>query len=203
MPSLGDVISSALLFLGPIGMIVALFLVFLVDSAIFPALPEVFAIAFFIQYTDLGWDPLQWAFLVFAAAISGEVAGNTLLYLSVKSFIVRKGRMPRRLERTMKKYVNFLLLKDERIILLNRVAPALPFVGAFTAVCNWNFRRAISYVVLGASLKYPVLLAFAGFFGYLYEPRTAQMYSLIMVIAVVAVSGVASWRIRAVRSRPR
>src|SRR5207249_9507820 len=38
----------------------------------------------------------------------------------------------------------FLGVPDERAILLNRIAPVVPFVGAFIATLRWNYRRSMA-----------------------------------------------------------
>ena len=71
MASIGDILSAALTGLGWPGLLVAIFLIFMVDAAILPALPEVFTVAFYVQYPALGVDPLIWAIALLLTALMG------------------------------------------------------------------------------------------------------------------------------------
>lgn len=196
MPSFLDALAEGFQSFGGAGVLVALFFLFLIDALVFPTLPEVFAVLLFTQYARVGWEPLPWAVFILAVALAGEIAGLLLLYGTVRSAVVKRGAMPRRLDRAMAKYVDFLLVKDERMVLVNRVAPALPFVGAFAAVRGWDIRKVVAYAAIGGLLKYPVLLALAWFFGYVYDATTAQIVTIVMVASVVALSAFAGWRVR-------
>lgn len=183
----GDLLKTLLEGFGWYGMLFALYLIFVIDAAVFPAIPEVFAVLFFRASPTL-----TWGLLVLAIALLGEVSGNSLLYAVIKNLVVKKERMPRFLEKTMKKYIDFLILSDEKIILLNRLAPVVPFVGAFMATCSWSYPKSISYIALGSVAKYGLLLCLAGFLGILYEPETATVFSLIAVLLTVILSALFS-----------
>src|SRR2546428_2923795 len=66
--------------------------------------------------------------------------------------------MPRWLEGAMKKWTSFLLVQDERVILMNRAVPVIPMVGAFIATLGWDYRRSMAYVAIGGLAKYAILL---------------------------------------------
>ncbi|HKZ88653.1 MAG TPA: hypothetical protein VJ300_00145 [Thermoplasmata archaeon] len=178
-------------FLGLPGTLLALFLVFAVDAALFPLLPEL-AIILSFSFRPPELDAFVWGLLLLGIAMAGEGVGNTALYGFVRRVLIRGGHMPAWLERSMKRWIEFLVLKDERIILLNRVAPVVPMVGAFIAACRWDFRRSLAYILIGAGAKYSVLLALSGFIGIAYDPLLARWVTVGLVLAVVGVSLAAS-----------
>ena len=59
----------------------------------------------------------------------------------------------------MRQYTNFLLVHDERLLLLNRIAPIIPYTGAFIAACNWNLRKCALYILASALLKFTIIVA--------------------------------------------
>jgi len=92
----------------------------------------------------------------------------------------------------MKRWTTFLVVRDERLILLNRVAPVIPFVGAFIATLGWDYRRSMAYVAVGGMAKYAILLFVVFAIGVAYNPSTARWITLGIVVVVVAVSVLAS-----------
>ncbi len=191
MASLGDWIRGLFLFLGPAGVFVGLFLVFVVDAAILPTLPEL-AIVLSYAYRDPAWDPGAWAGILLGMAVGGEVVGNSLMYLWVRKLLVDPGHMPRVIEKAMRRWTQFLLVRDERVILLNRIAPVVPFVGAFIATLHWSYRKSLAYIVIGALAKYSFLLALVGFLGLVYSQETATLVTVGAVLVILAVSLTAS-----------
>ena len=191
MASLGDWIRGLFLFLGPAGVFVGLILVFVVDAAIFPTLPEL-AIVLGYAYRDPAWDPGAWAGALLGMAVGGEVVGNSLMYLWVRKLLVDRGHMPRVIEKAMRRWTQFLLVRDERVILLNRIAPVVPFVGAFIATLHWSYRKSLAYIVIGALAKYSFLLALVGFLGLVYSQETATLVTVGAVLVILAVSLTAS-----------
>ena|SRR3990170_2157844 len=197
---LGEWIGAALAFLGPPGVLAGMFLIFLVDAAIFPALPEVFILLFYDQLvSSWGWPSVAAAAVLLVLALAGDVSGNAAVYSFVKRS--RAGRRTPRLlrrwgawvEKVMKRWVSFLLVRDERVILMNRIAPAVPITGAFIAVCGWNLRRSLAYVVVGGAVKYVFLLALFVGLGYAVDPGTARWVSISAVLALVVASLAAGW----------
>ena len=186
--ALGEWIETVFAFLGAPGLLAAMFLIFLADAAVFPALPEVFIVAFYFQLTlGSGWAPLAASATLLALALAGDVCGNAGLFALVRSLRAR-GHVPRRLERVMQRYVRALLVKDERVLLVNRIAPAVPLTGAFIAVCGWNPRRSLAYVFAGGLAKYALLLALAAWLGVVLDPGLAQNATFAAVGAFVAAS---------------
>ncbi|MFQ6059874.1 MAG: hypothetical protein ACE5KV_01065 [Thermoplasmata archaeon] len=166
--------------LGTVGGLIAIFFIFYFDAMIVPLIPELFSVLIFQTSPTL-----EWGLLVLLFAVTGEVLGNSTLYV-----IVKRVGAPRFLKGAMSKYINFLILKDERLILSNRVAPAVPFVGAFMAVCNWDYKKSVAYIVIGGLLKYSILLSVVGIFNVAYPRELAQNITLVLVIVVIALSAI-------------
>ncbi|MCI4371845.1 MAG: hypothetical protein L3J78_04275 [Thermoplasmata archaeon] len=195
MASLGDFLPALLATLGPFGSLVALLVIFAVDAALFPALPEAWVVLAF-TYRPEAMDPVMWAGMLLAVAVLGDVLGTSLLYSVVRRVLVQGRRMPRWLENGMKRWTEFLLVRDERIILLNRVAPVVPFVGAFIATLRWDFRRSMAFTAIGGFAKYAVLLYIVFAIGVAYDVGTARGITLALVVLVVAISFLASYLYR-------
>jgi membrane-associated protein len=187
MASVAGWLSGLFAFLGPAGTLVALFLVFVIDAAIIPALPEL-AVVLSYLYRAPGADPLSWALLLLGMAIAGEVVGNTLMFLWVRKLVVERGHLPKLIDRGMRFWTRLMIVPDERIILVNRIAPVVPFVGAFIAVVGWSYRKSILYIILGAAAKYGLLLVLVGVLGLVYDPGTATLVTVAAVFVLVAVS---------------
>lgn len=202
MTLVGDFLADALLVLGPSGLLLALYAIFVVDATLVPTVPEVFAVLFLAESIALGWDPLAFAPLLLAAAVAGELTGNGALYLVVRKALVEGERMPAVIERTMRKWTGFLVVSDERLILVNRVAPVVPMVGAFVATLGWPLRRSFAYIAGGGTAKYGALLAVVGLFGLVVDPEVLSLASLVLVAAVLAASAVASILYRRRLRRP-
>lgn len=166
--------------LGFFGGLTAIFLIFYFDAMIIPLLPELFAVLIF--QANPVWE---WGILILVVAEVGEVLGNSTLYYAAKNI-----GLPGFMKRAMNKYVKFLVLKDERLILSNRIAPTVPFVGAFIAACEWDFKKSITYVAVGGLVKYSFLLSIVAAFNVAYPRDMAQNMTLIMVIVFIVVSGV-------------
>jgi len=190
MASVADWLSGLFAFLGPWGVLVGLFLAFVIDAAIIPTLPELAVVLSYLGflYTQPGTDPLSWALLLLAMAVCGEVVGNTLMFLWVRKLVVDRGHLPKMIDRAMRGWTNLMIVPDERIILVNRLAPVVPFVGAFIAVVGWSFRKSLAYIVLGSVAKYGLLLVLVGFLGVVYDPGTATLVTVVAVLVLVAVS---------------
>lgn len=195
MASVADWLSGLFAFLGPAGTLVALLLLFVIDAAIIPTLPEL-ALVLSYLYRDASVDPLLWALLLLGMAMAGELVGNTLMFLWVRKLVVDRGHLPRVLDRAMRGWTQFLLVRDERIILVNRIAPVVPFVGAFIAVIGWSYPKSLVYIALGSAAKYSALLVLVGYLGLIYDPNTATLVTVIAVLALIALSVGASYFLR-------
>jgi hypothetical protein len=150
------------------GQLAILFAVFFVDAVLFPMLPEAFVLYFYSIFptVDTRFSPRADVFLtalaILVVVLAAEVVANAFLYAVVRW---KHHRIPPRMTRAMNKWREFLLVHDERVVLLNRLVPVVPFTGAFMAVSPWDPRRAMGYLVLGGALKYGALLAIVAFAG--------------------------------------
>ncbi|MEE9116416.1 MAG: hypothetical protein V3U09_05905 [Thermoplasmata archaeon] len=175
---LGDALIELFSSLGFVGGLTAIFLIFYFDAMIIPLIPELFAVLIF--QADPVWE---WGILILVVAEVGEILGNSTLYFAAKNI-----GLPGFMKRAMNRYIDFLVLKDERLILSNRIAPTVPFVGAFIAACDWDFKKSITYVAVGGLVKYSFLLSIVAAFNVAYPRDMAQNLTLIMVIVFIAVS---------------
>jgi len=195
MASLDEFLAALFASLGPAGSLIALLLIFAVDAAFFPALPEVWIVVTY-EFPQAALTSPAWAVLLLVVAIGGDLLGTTVLYVFVRRVLVQGRRMPRWLESGMRRWTEFLIVRDERVILLNRVAPVVPFVGAFIATLGWNYRRSMLYVAVGGFAKYAILLYLVFAIGVAYDPGTARAVTIVLVIGVVALSFLGSWLYR-------
>jgi hypothetical protein len=159
------------------------FLIFYLDSMVITILPELL-ILFFYDNPVPGISPVAWLILLTFIASSGDVSGNFTVYLLFKKW----GWFHKRVSEKLRKYVGLLVLKDEKLILLNRVAPALPMCGVFMAACNWNVKKSLFYIFIGGAVKYTIILSFFEFFEWLYGTDTAFYVTFIFVVVFLIVS---------------
>ena len=119
----------------------------------------------------------------------GELIGIFSLY-----YIVSRIRVPRRIADIADRYIAFLVVSDEKALLMNRVAPMIPFAGAFIAlVDSWDPRKCVFYIVLGCVLKYGAIMMASNFFFEYFSGDTAMTVTLVFIIAVIILSFVASY----------
>lgn len=160
------------------GMLACIFVIFYVDAIVFPTLPELFAVIIFMVI------PQAWFGLMILATIAvAEVLGLSTLYL-----IVKKIHIPQIIEKAIHRYRDFLMVRDERMILVNRIAPVIPFIGAFVAICNWSIKKAIIYTLVGGMTKYGFIISMSGMFFAYFSSKTAQNVTLGMIIIIIGVS---------------
>jgi len=170
--------------LGTLGLFLIIFIFFYVDAILFPTLPEVAALVFFSSNPT----SLPFAIEILFTILIAEVMGLMTLYWVVKHF-----SMPKKIENALTKYTKFLFVKDEKIILINRIAPVLPFMGAFAAVCHWDIKRCVFYTLLGGVIKYSfILISSAAFYTYL-ESGEAFTVSTILVLSIISISIILSY----------
>ena len=186
MLSVGEALYTLFSPLGLAGWLLCTFLLFYIDAIVFPTLPELFVVLFFIAGYGTMPDWALWSLFVLVIAVA-EVLGLTTLYLLVKRL-----RVPPKISKAVDRYRRFLLLQDERMILLNRAAPILPFTGAFVALSGWSYRKSLFYLVLGGTLKYGLILGASNYFLIYMEKGMAADVTLVMVLAIIVLSFVAS-----------
>ena len=168
---------------GAWGILLVIFLIFYIDAVFFPTLPEIFFIIGFM------YDPTPvWGLTILIVASLAEAAGLSTLY-----FIVEKIGVPEKIKNIADKYADFLIVSDERMLLVNRAAPILPFAGAFVSLIHsWTLKRALIYNFIGCYLKYGIILIFAEFFYTYFGSEEAQWYTIAFVIIVMILSIIAS-----------
>ncbi len=186
MFSVGEAFYTLFSPLGLAGWLLCTFLLFYIDAIVFPTLPELFVVLFFIAGYGTMPDWALWSLFVVVIAVA-EVLGLTTLYV-----VVKRLRVPPKILKAIERYRRFLLLQDERMILLNRIAPILPFTGAFVALSGWSYKKSLFYLVLGGTLKYGLILAASNYFLIYMEKGMAADVTLVMVIAIIALSFIAS-----------
>jgi len=177
--------------LGPWGGLVFIFLLFYIDAILIPTLPELFVVLVFVAQDHIASDwMLAYGVLMLLTIMLAEVVGVMSLYLIIKR--AKLGSYREKVSRAVERYRRFLLVQDERMILLNRIAPILPFLGGFIALSSWNLRRSIAYVMIGGALKYGIILLMSGFFLAYFSQSTAQTVTMVMIIGILVASFVAS-----------
>lgn len=170
---------------GAIGIVIFVALIFFIDAVVFPTLPELFFVIGFMYMPN----DITFGIVLLVAASIGEILGISLLY-----GIVDRIRVPERIKKIADKYINFLMVSDERIFLVNRFAPMIPFAGAFISIIEeWSYRKSMSYIILGCYLKYGLILLFSGFFYTFFSSDMAQTFTIVMIIAVIIISFVLSF----------
>ena len=159
-------------------LLIGAFLIFYLDAMVPTMLPEILILTFIGTKPD-DMSTFIWLLLLLCMANFGDVSGNYTIYLLFKKW----GWFHKKISAKLRKYVGFLLLKDEKLILLNRVAPALPMCGVFIAACEWDIKKSLFYIYLGGLIKYSIILMIFGFLDWIYDPDIAFWITLISVIA--------------------
>src|SRR5947199_9542092 len=110
MPSLDDILAALFPSPGPIGSRAAWRVIFAVDAALFPALPEAWIL---ITYTfrPETMDAVGWAAVLLLVAVAGDLLGTTILYALVRRILVRGRRMPRWRESGLRPWPEFRALR--------------------------------------------------------------------------------------------
>lgn len=170
--------------LGDVGMFMALAILVWLDGTAFPTLPEVWLVAIWRGHPDPSFG---FGTVVVLVATLASVAGTMTLYALVKI-----GKLPKWMQNGMKKYTNWLIVSDERLLILNRFAPLIPYTGAFMAVNNWNFRRSTSYLFGSAVLKFSVWVMVFEFLQQTVAEDLWHWIALGLVTVVISTSIVVS-----------
>jgi len=163
--------------------LLGVFIIFYLDAMVLTILPEVL-ILFFFASLSRETDLFVMASLLLIMATIGDVSGNYTVYLLFK----KVKRYHNWVHDKMRKYVGKLVLKDEKLILLNRIAPALPMCGAFMAACEWNVKISLFYVFLGGIIKYSIILLLFGFLDWIYPVDTAFWITFLSVVVFLVIS---------------
>ncbi len=184
--------------LGDIGMILAITLIIWLDGTAFPTVPEIWLVMIFGARADTfaGGSFLWGSTLVIVATFAG-LAGNLTLYT-----LVKVAKLPNWIQKKMRQYTQFLIVKDERLLILNRFAPIVPYTGAFVAVCGWDLRKSVFYLFASGLAKSAAIVAIAWLsFDNLREE--IAFWVAISVVAVLVTASIISSLIyrRSARSR--
>ena len=171
---------------GDLGVLLCIFLIFLLDALLVPTLPELFFILGFMAGAEHN-TPIVFGCELLLMAILAELVGILSLY-----YVVKHIRIPKKIEKLVDTYTKFLVMGDERLLLLNRIAPMIPFAGAFIAIAKWNLKKSIFYIVLGCVLKYGIIMLLSNMFLDFFSSDQAQLFMIIMIVVVIAVSMVLS-----------
>ena len=180
---IGEDIISFFDSLGDPGMILALIAIILLDGTGFPTLPAVWMVWIY----GVHFDSFGWAVLLIIVSSVASLGGNFILYSVVKLV-----GMPKRIRKVMVKYTNFLIVSDERLLLLNRVAPLVPYTGAFMAVKNWDIKKCAFYLIIGAMAKATVVIGLAWLSYDNLRAEVAPWVALIAVVVVLLISLISS-----------
>ncbi len=180
---IGQIIFDFFSVMGTPGLLFCIFLLFYLDAILIPTLPELFTVIIFMA------NPEPWfAVLILITIVVAEFLGLTTLYLIVKGV-----RIPNKIEAAVHKYRDFLIVRDERMIIVNRFAPVLPFMGAFVAICGWSYKKAVLYTLGSGVIKYGAILALSNIFFVYFAEGTAGTVTIAMVLVILAVSLVVSF----------
>jgi membrane protein YqaA with SNARE-associated domain len=126
-----------------------LFLVFLVDAALFPFGPEISFVAVVLA-SKSAWIRAA----AVGASLLGEVIGTSIQYALVRG---QKGRFFERALRRLGSYLDLVRAASPATILWNRVVPVVPCMGAAIYIRRWPLARALGLVAFGGLLKYGAL----------------------------------------------
>lgn len=185
MESIGDVLFGIFGADGGWGVVLCIFLIFFIDALLFPTLPELFFILGF------SYDPsIEFGLLLLGAAVIAEWVGIFSLY-----YITEHVRIPQKVTRVVGKYKDFLLVSDERLLLLNRIAPTVPFAGAFISIAKWDLKKSWFYITIGCILKYGVIMLLSDQM-YKYYAESATTMTIVMLVVILAVSFVLSYVVK-------
>ena len=177
---------------GEWGLVLCIFLIFLLDALLIPTLPELFFVLAFIGGANYG-HPLLFGFELLIAALIAEQIGIFSLYLVVKKY---NHKIPKKIQSALDKYTQFLVVSDEKLLLLNRVAPMLPFAGAFVAILNWSVPKSAFYIAIGCIVKFGFIMMLSNFFYNYFQSEESQIITIVMILVVIAVSIILSFFVK-------
>ena len=177
---------------GEWGLVLCIFLIFLLDALLIPTLPELFFVLAFIGGANYG-HPLMFGVELLTAAVIAEQIGIFSLYLVVKKY---NHKIPKKIQSALDKYTQFLVVSDEKLLLLNRVAPMLPFAGAFVAILNWSVPKSAFYIAIGCVVKFGFIMMLSNFFYNYFQSEESQIITIVMILAVIAVSIILSFFVK-------
>jgi len=181
----GDFLFDLFAGLGDQGILICIFLLFLLDALLVPTLPELFFILAIGANTS--WE---FSLLVLVVGFAGEMVGVFFLYN-----VVKITGLPKRVDKALKKYINFLIVSDEKVMLINRIAPMVPFTGAVMAAMRkrWDIRKCLLWLVVGYVFKYGLIMLFGQTATTFFDGGTSRTVMLIAIIAMIVISAVVAF----------
>ena len=179
--------------LGDVGMLLAIILIIWLDGTAFPTLPEIWMVLIFGTHSD----SFSWGVTLVVVATLAGLAGNLTLYS-----LVRIAKLPNWIQKKMRQYTQFLIVKDERLLILNRFAPIVPYTGAFIAACGWNLRKSVIYLAISGLAKSAVIVTISWLsFDNLREE--VAFWVAVGVVAIMLTASIISSLIYRRRARKR
>jgi uncharacterized membrane protein YdjX (TVP38/TMEM64 family) len=181
----GDFLFDLFAGLGDQGILICIFLLFLLDALLVPTLPELFFILAIGANTS--WE---FSLLVLVVGFAGEMVGVFFLYN-----VVKRTGLPNRVDKALKKYINFLIVSDEKVMLINRIAPMVPFTGAVMAAMRkrWDIRKCLLWLVVGYVFKYGLIMLFGQTATTFFDGGTSRTVMLVAIIAMIVISAVVAF----------
>lgn len=174
--ALGDFFLETFGGYGDLGVLLCVFLVFFIDACLFPALPELF---FILGYNH---NPTtEFGVQLLLAAMLAELLGVFLL-----CYVVRHVKIPVRIEKIAGKYLDFLLMNSEKVLLANRITHAVPYAGAFVGLMrHWNLKKCALYLMIGCIAKYSLILMASTIFYDFFSGPMALIATMSIVFTVL------------------
>src|SRR5512137_2109185 len=169
--------------MGDVGMLAALAVLIWIDGMAFPTLPEAWLVAVIEGHAISGHPTFGFGAAIVLVASLASLAGALTLYA-----LVRVGRLPKRVQKAMKAWTNWLVVSDERLLLLNRFAPLIPYTGAFIAVNDWNIRKSTFYMFVSGIAKFSAWVIVFTFLNQEIADNINHWVSLAVVAAVIVAS---------------
>lgn len=174
---IGEEIVDSFQSFGESGMLAALTILVLVDGAGVPTVPEMWLVFFFGAHPEA----FAWGLTI---AVVASVAG--LGGILIQYSLAKLARLPKKVGRIMRRYTDFLILHDERLLLINKAAPMIPFSGAFVAILEWDLRKSLAYSLMGALGKTSMIVTLTYF---TYGGIAREIAGWVSVIVVGCVMG--------------
>ncbi len=180
---IGEEIIDLFASLGEAGVVLALMIIIMIDGIGFPTLPELWLVWIYGVHAD----SFTWGVTLVVLGSVAALGGNMTLYALVKT-----AKLPVWIQKKMRQYTQFLIVKDERLLLLNKAAPIVPYTGAFIAACNWSLPKSTLYIMVGSVAKFSLIVLLAWLSYDNLQRDIAPLVSMAIVAVILAASVVAS-----------
>jgi len=184
---IGEYIYSLFGGYGEAGLLLCIFVIFLLDALLIPTLPELFFVIAYMGGRNYN-SGIMFDIGLLGVAVLAELIGIFSLY-----YVVKHIRVPKKIAKLVNTYSQFLMLGDERLLLLNRIAPMIPFAGAFIAISKWNVWKSAAYIVIGCVVKFGIVMALADFFYGFFGSSQAELFTILMIFVIIGISIISSF----------